>query len=394
MHHGLSTPIQFLNFISMKKLIPLLLALLTFFQLQAQVMTFDNGAIEPGFSFTGWNSASGTIWVADLASTSMIEKTSGIWNFSSFDVGPFVGENQMLVVSDLGDSLEYDANIDTTYNLNWIGISSVTFSRISGSGASSDIDNIVYDTVACNQPVINNISAPTGPFCVNQWVELVIDGTLNAASAWHVYKDACGGVPVGTTTGAINVLPTESSTVYFIRGEDGAGCIDESSGGCMTFTLNVTEIDTDVVDAAPVLTAVEGNATYQWLDCNDNFTEISSEESQAFIAAANGSYAVELNLNGCVDTSACITVSDLSIGDNDGVNEFSIYPNPSQGEFQIRNMPIGITQYEMLDLNGRTVNYGQVNNSGLVKYADLKPGIYMVRLLGDTRSIQTRLVVE
>ena len=47
---------------------------------------------------------------------------------------------------------------------------------------------------------------------------------------------------------------------------------------------------------------------YQWLDCNNNFEPISGATAQNYTAIDNGNYAVVVNENGCIDTSACTAI--------------------------------------------------------------------------------------
>jgi len=109
-----------------------------------QTMTFDNGPVETGFTLDGWDAAGGTIWMGDLAGTATITKDAGTWDFISFEIGPFVGGNQMRIESNLGDVYDYGDNILQSHTVNWTGITSITFSRLSGSGAAGDHDNLVY----------------------------------------------------------------------------------------------------------------------------------------------------------------------------------------------------------------------------------------------------------
>ena len=113
---------------------------------KAQTMTFDSGASETGFSFNGWNAASGTIYLANLANPATITVNSGTWNLVSFDVISFGAATSMRVTSNLGNTFDYSDGVTTTHTLNWNGITTVTFSRVSGSGAASDHDNVVYST--------------------------------------------------------------------------------------------------------------------------------------------------------------------------------------------------------------------------------------------------------
>lgn len=61
------------------------------------------------------------------------------------------------------------------------------------------------------------------------------------------------------------------------------------------------------------LTADQTGAIYQWLDCDNNYAEIVGETNQSFTSQVTGNYAVEVAMNGCVDTSACYLVDYTNI---------------------------------------------------------------------------------
>lgn len=130
----------------MRKLLLLIIATsLTFITTEAQTMTFSGGASEPNFTFNGWTSGGGTIWHVNLANPATVTVSNGYsWDFTSFKVGPFVGANTFEVTSNLGHSYTYSGNTAATHTLNWSGVTTVTFTRISGSGASADHDDFVY----------------------------------------------------------------------------------------------------------------------------------------------------------------------------------------------------------------------------------------------------------
>ena len=86
--------------------------------------------------------------------------------------------------------------------------------------------------------------------------------------------------------------------------------------GCdsvVTLDLGIIAVDTSVSYAisTSTLTALAINATYQWLDCNNNNTPIIGETNQSFSPTSNGSYAVEVTQNGCAAISSCYTVNNL-----------------------------------------------------------------------------------
>lgn len=205
----------------------------------SQTMTFTNGASEPGFTFNGWSSNLGTIWVANLASTATVNKDVGTWNFISFEVGPFVGANNMQVESDLGDIYLYNTSIAGKHTLLWMGITSATFSRISGSGASADHDNFEYtfDSVICNNPTVPIISCSPAIVCNGDSVIISISGSLNDATVWAIYIGSCGGTLIGSTaTSSFTTSPPFPGLTYHVRGE--GACVIPGSCGIATLTVN------------------------------------------------------------------------------------------------------------------------------------------------------------
>ncbi|MDN5203596.1 T9SS type A sorting domain-containing protein [Fulvivirgaceae bacterium BMA10] len=246
----------------MKKILLLLILATSFLQVKSQTMTFNSGAAESGFSFSGWASGGGTIWVANLASTASVSKNTGTWNFTSFKVGPFTGSNNMRVTSNLGHSYDYNTGSSGTHTLNWTGVTTVTFRRISGSGASADHDNFVYSLPACNDPTVPTVTYSPATICNGNSATLNISGSLNDATQWSVYTGSCGGTLVGTTTSSTFVVtPSAPSTTYYVRGEDGAGCVDESTISCGSVTVTVTTDTTDPVADAGSLADVRAQCS-------------------------------------------------------------------------------------------------------------------------------------
>ena len=86
--------------------------------------------------------------------------------------------------------------------------------------------------------------------------------------------------------------------------------------GCdsvVTLDLGIISVDTSVsyVISSSTLTALAPNATYQWLDCNNNNTPIAGETNQNFSPTSNGNYAVEVTQNGCTAISNCYQINNL-----------------------------------------------------------------------------------
>lgn len=94
-----------------------------------------------------------------------------------------------------------------------------------------------------------------------------------------------------------------------------------NAAGCdsivtLDLTINPTPINS-VTQVGTMLTADQAGATYQWLDCETNFSVIVNETNQSYTPLNTGEYAVQVDLNGCVDTSTCYLV------DYTGIDELS-----------------------------------------------------------------------
>lgn len=78
-------------------------------------------------------------------------------------------------------------------------------------------------------------------------------------------------------------------------------------------TVNFTNnaIDTAVTQSGNTLTAVQPNATYQWLDCGNGNAAISGEINQSYFPADTGNYAVVISRGSCIDTSFCVNYIPL-----------------------------------------------------------------------------------
>ena len=212
----------------------------------SQTMMFTSGATEPGFTLNGWGTLTpGSINQSNLAAPSTVSVNTGTFNIVSFSVGPFAGGNTITVSSNLGDTFSYNSAILTTHTLNWTGITTLTFTRTGGSGAAADYDNFVYTLGAapCTDPDIPTITATPATICPSGNSTLTWTGSLNDATAWHVYTTSCGITQLSTTTGNSLVVSPGATTTYYIRGE--GGCV--APGSCSSATVTVTDSTNPVI---------------------------------------------------------------------------------------------------------------------------------------------------
>jgi hypothetical protein len=143
--------------------------------------------------------------------------------------------------------------------------------------------------------------------------------------------------------------------------------------------------DTTVQQTGPVLEAMETNATYQWLDCNDEFTPMPGATDAVFIPESDGNYAVGIEVEGCVFVSGCHAVIGTSVGRISGEEGFHVYPDPTNGLVNVvvderwRNARINV-----LDPAGAVVRSSRVDGSHVVlDLSGLAAGTYIIHVQGD-----------
>ncbi|UTW62303.1 T9SS type A sorting domain-containing protein [bacterium SCSIO 12741] len=205
----------------------------------------------------------------------------------------------------------------------------------------------------------------------------------------RVYDTVCQGqvytFPDGSTT--------TSSTFHASQLQSQYGC-DSLVSTLLTFK----QADTSVVQNTSVLTAVNQSAqSYTWIDCQSG-QMVSGQNTAQFSASQNGSYALIIEDNGCVDTSSCYTISSLQLGvyDPNTIEKLvRIYPNPTSGEFVLELNEEGkVYQVMIADAQGKLV-WEQRNLTDSKQFIDLTAepeGTYFISIQLDGQEQVFRLV--
>ena len=106
-----------------------------------------------------------------------------------------------------------------------------------------------------------------------------------------------------------------------------------NAAGCdsiLTVNLTIVSIDTSVNQVGITLSANATGVDYQWLDCDNNYAIITGATGQSYTPLANGTYAVEVQDNNCIDTSLCYMIFDVSVPEHT-LNGIKVFPNPTKG---------------------------------------------------------------
>ncbi|MBC8173600.1 MAG: T9SS type A sorting domain-containing protein, partial [Chitinophagales bacterium] len=153
--------------------------------------------------------------------------------------------------------------------------------------------------------------------------------------------------------------------------------------GCdsiLQLDLSLVHVETTISVSATTLTADLEGAEYQWVDCNDDYSFIDGETNQSFIPLVSGNYAVIINDENCIDSSACYYLELVGIHDV-SLSAAKIYPNPANDLIVIEfNELENIDQLNICNMIGEIVlnQYTYNKQSITVNIQLLNDGLYFI----------------
>jgi uncharacterized repeat protein (TIGR01451 family) len=235
----------------------------------------------------------------------------------------------------------------------------------------TEINNLVGIYFDFNEPVITNTTSH------------IVDRQLKTAS-WTVQKaisaEACDQYVYN------GLMYTKSGSYFQIIADT-----------LVTLNLIINKVsDVSTVLNGNTIKANNASATYQWLDCENNYTVIPGATDQTFAATADGNYAVQLIENNCVDTSACVAITTVGIIDNSFTDKFIIYPNPTTGQLFIQfdgvQDELSVSLYT---LDGKLLESNITKNAAQLSYEINAPaGIYLLKISNKYQEATVRVVKE
>lgn len=211
---------------------------------------------------------------------------------------------------------------------------------------------------------------------------ITVNLTLNSTTSSFM-ETAC------FTYTAPDAMVYTSSGIYTAIIPNAAGC-----DSTISIDLTINTVDVGVTQNVFELTADASLASYQWLDCNDNYALIPGETAQTFTATSNGSYAVRVNQNGCADTSSCYVISTIGVYENSDFTSIAIYPNPTNGKVHVKfGKKLNSVTYSLLDPQGRVISQNKMLE---IETFDLDiiqpPGVYFIRIVSDDIKSEFKIV--
>ena len=214
---------------------------------------------------------------------------------------------------------------------------------------------------------------------------VVLDLVLNPPSSNLLVETACNSYDFfGTTytsTGIYN---------HVINNGNSLGC-----DSTIVLDLTITTVDTNVVLNGNTLTANASNATYQWVDCDNNNSPINGATNQSFTPTAIGNYAVEITTNNCTQLSNCIPVSSITgLSSVASDAAFAAVPNPATTYVHITTSIPETVTFRMVNSCGMTVMLKTIQNNATIDIQDLSPGIYMINLIHGPQILTQKIIKQ
>ncbi len=298
-----------------------------------KIVEYNNGGTTASSTIT----LSGSIAAKDVyvichtsASSSLLSlanQSSGSLNFNGNDVVA-LSKNGSIIdeIGEIGQSTTWTVGTGSTENYTLVRKSSVTATQTNWTTGATEWDVYAMDTYSylgshtssCTNG--NSSSAGAGAdvsICQGE------STTLNASGGSSYLWNTSG--TLSSLTIASPTATPASTTTYVVTITDGNACTTTDE---VTVTVNSIPSITTTLNGI-VITANQNGADYQWLDCNNSYSQITGASNQSYSVTANGDYAVMVTQNNCRDTSACINVVTDSINADFSAGSTTIYEGNS-----------------------------------------------------------------
>jgi hypothetical protein len=169
-----------------------------------------------------------------------------------------------------------------------------------------------------------------------------------------------------------------------------------NSNGCdsvITLNLIISPHDLSItLNSNELSSNATGNVFYQWLDCNNNYTELPYGYNRVYNVIENGSYAVEISNQYCTDTSNCMTVSNVNMDIKEVINIEAPFPNPMKDYIIIKNLNYNIRSILVRNALGQKIRELNTNYIREIKldFSKEEDGIYFI----DIKTSKTKEVFK
>ena len=213
------------------------------------------------------------------------------------------------------------------------------------------------------------------------------DVTPTAPTATDNCAGSINGVP--DVTFPINTPGTTTVTWTFT----------DDCGNSVTQTQDVVieDIDVSTSFAGDGITILASNndpgVTYQWYNCTED-TVMTGETNFNFTPTFSADFAVIITQDGCVDTSDCVTITEVGI-EAILLNSVEVYPNPVSDFVNVDLAGLENAHVRLLDMSGKVLRDEECKTTQLFTMEmNEAPGAYIIELQSNEFIRQFKLIKE
>ncbi len=257
------------------------------------------------------------------------------------------------------------------------------------------INNTTTDTITITE--CNSYTSPIGTLISASGIyDFVLPNSIGCDSLIHLDLTILNTSSSTINQVACGFYTAPSGAVYTLSGIYNDTIL--SSLGCdsvISINLTINSVNNNVTVNGSTINASAMNATYQWIDCGSGLM-IPNETNDSYMPISNGSYAVIVSENNCVDTSTCVTITTIGISENLLLSNFNVYPNPTDG-----NLMVYFTEAQELisvsvfTIEGKLLMDKTMENTQDVSLQISEPaGLYLLKLRNQTGQVATVRIVK
>ncbi|MFK7949456.1 MAG: T9SS type A sorting domain-containing protein, partial [Saprospiraceae bacterium] len=277
------------------------------------------------------------------------------------------------------DTIPSSANCDSIITIN------LTITTPSSSITVTSCDDYTSPSgvvLTTSQIFIDTIPSSAGCDSI-----ITIDLTITTPSS-SITETSCGAY---TSPSGIVVTTSQifTDTISSVDGCDSTITID----------LTIVEINdsvTSIIDSSLISNEMNPNATFQWYDCDNNFSIEPGATGQSHVPNFNGFFAVVISLDGCIDTSDCVEMIFTNTQNQYLQSTVNIFPNPTNGDFTI---DLGTTyqdiRVEIYSIDGKLITNQLFNNQQEINAKiEAITGLYQVRVKTEKGVVNKMILKE
>ncbi len=285
-----------------------------------------------------------------------------------------------------------------TYTTNTLSNGSVvTCIMISSSTTIGNPATSNSITMTVNSPATPTITV-LGPIssCEGSSVNLSVNASNTGSTP--AYQWTVNGVNVGSSASYYSYIPSNNDVIQCTLFSS-SSCITSTNAVSNPFTISVISVPPPSISYNGGVLTSSSTTGNQWY-LNGVF--ITGATGQNYIPTTNGNYTVTTSFSGCTSqASAIFNVKDLGLDNLKTDFNLSVYPNPSQGVFNLSFNTIPGESYtlKLIDETGRivmseSVSAQQITYTKEFNLSKEASGVYNLFLSDGMNDINRKIILK